>query len=96
MRRADVFCQIKVAQSVRSAESACVASVDRHRSPRKVVEQPGTRFLQLMVFMSAFEANGNRIGRFRQMTRTPAFLQLRYSAVVFIDIVIASDCQYYF
>jgi hypothetical protein len=47
-------------------------------------------------FMSAFEARGNRIDRFRYMTKTPAFLQFRNSAVVLIDIVIASDCQYYF
>ncbi|WP_148654315.1 hypothetical protein [Paraburkholderia caribensis] len=79
-----------------SFESACVAVVDRHRSLAKLSNNPEHGAYSPMVFMSVFEARGNRIDRFRNMTKLPAFLQSRNSVVVFIDIVIAGDCQYYF
>jgi hypothetical protein len=97
MRGTDEFTSDEAARLARSPESACVASVDRHRSLAKLSNNPEHAFWQPDgFFMSAFEARGNRIGIFRHMTETPAFLQLRNSAVVLIDIVIASDCQYYF
>ncbi|MGT2472164.1 hypothetical protein [Paraburkholderia terrae] len=96
MRRTDGFTSDETARSARSPESACVASVDRHRSLAKLSNNPEHALAAEGFFMSAYEARGNRIDRFRYMTKTPAYLQFRNSAVVLIDIVIASDCQYYF
>jgi hypothetical protein len=96
MRRTDGFTSDEMARAVRSLESACVASVDRHRSRAKLSNNRNTIRAAEGFFMSAFEACGNRLDRFRYMTEMPAFLQFRNSVVVLIDIVIASDCQYYF
>jgi len=47
-------------------------------------------------FMSVLKRAENRMIDFRENDKNASFLQLRNSVVVFINIVIPSDCQYYF
>lgn len=65
--------------------------------PRKVVQQLRAAVMRPDgYFMSAFECDRKSYRRIAPNHPTRHFPQLRNVLIGFIDIVIASDCQYYF
>jgi hypothetical protein len=65
--------------------------------PSQSCRTTGTAFFgQMAFFMSVLKRAENRMIDFRENDKNASFLQLRNSVVVFINIVIPSDCQYYF